>query len=116
MGFDGIFNLIDIIVLGYGFYAMYSAYVLRNEGKIIRTFLVFKETDVDDCRDLQGYATFMSPKLWVLGGAMVAYGAISMINTYLVEITGLFWVMFVGFLVVLIWYAMEVKKAMQRFF
>ena len=36
MNFDGIFNLIDIIVLGYGFYAMYSAYVLRNEGKIIR--------------------------------------------------------------------------------
>ena len=27
MGFDGIFNLLDWMVLGFGFYAMYSAWV-----------------------------------------------------------------------------------------
>ena len=46
MGFNGIFNLIDWLVLGFGFYAMYSAFVLNREGKIIRTFLVFKDTDL----------------------------------------------------------------------
>ena len=116
MGFDGIFNLIDIIVLGYGVYALYSAYVLKNEGKIIRTFLVFKETRVEDCKDLQGYANFMSPKLWTLGGCMVAYGVVSVLNTYVVDIESLFWLVFVGFLVVLVWYAVQVKKAMQIYF
>ena len=53
MNFDGIFNLIDIVILGFGFYALYSAYVLKKEGKIIETFLVFKDTDVRTCKDLQ---------------------------------------------------------------
>ena len=34
MNFDGIFNLIDIVILGFGFYALYSAYVLKKEGKM----------------------------------------------------------------------------------
>ncbi len=116
MGFDGIFNLIDIMILGFGFYALYSAYVLKTEGKIIATFLVFKDTDVGSCKDLQGYANFMSPKLGFLGGVMVAYGAVSLLNTYVVDIETLFWVMFIAFLVVLVWYSFAVKKAMKIYF
>lgn len=116
MGYDGLFNLIDLCVLGFGFYALYSAYVLQREGKIIRTFLVFKETDLDSCKDLQGYANFMAPKLWAFGIIMIVYSVISMINTYLVSIETLFWVMMAVFLLALIWYAMEVKKAMKKYF
>lgn len=116
MGYDGLFNLIDLCVLGFGIYALYSAYVLQREGKIIRTFLVFKETDLDSCKDLQGYANFMGPKLWALGGIMVMYGAVSLINTYLVSIQTLFGVMMAVFLLALIWYAMEAKKAMKKYF
>ena len=47
---------------------------------------------------------------------MVAYGAVSVLNTYVVPIETLFWVMFVGFLVVLIWYSFAVKKAMKIYF
>ena len=82
MGFDGIFNMLDILVLGFGLYAMYAAFVLKREGKIIRTFLVFKDTDLNSCRDLQGYANCMSPKLWTLGTVMVVYSGISLMNTY----------------------------------
>lgn len=67
MAFDGLFNLIDIMVLGFGFYAMYSAWVLQREGKILRTFLALKDTDLDSCKDLQGYANYIAPKLWALG-------------------------------------------------
>lgn len=116
MGFDGIFNLIDLLVLGFGFYAMYSAFVLRQEGKIIRTFLVFKDTDLTSCRDLQGYANCMSPKLWTLGIVMVVYSGISLVNTYVVKIETLFWVMMAVFLLVLFWYGLEVKKAMKKYF
>lgn len=116
MEFDRLFNLIDIIVFGFGFYALYSAYVLQREGKIIRTFLVFKDTDVDDCTDLQGYANFMAPKLWALGGIMLLYGAASMVNAYVVSIGTLFGVMMVVFLLSLIWYSIEVKKAMKKYF
>lgn len=116
MGYDGLFNLIDICVFGFGFYALYSAYVLQKEGKIIRTFLVFKETDLDSCKDLQGYVNCMAPKLRTFGLVMVIYGATSLINTYLVSIRTLFGVMMAAFFLVLIWYAMEVKKAMKKYF
>lgn len=116
MEYDGIFNLIDFMVLGFGFYALYAAYVLQREGKIIRTFLVFKETDLDSCKDLQSYANYMAPKLWVLGGVMIGYSAVSMINTYVVNIQSLFWLMMAVFLAVLIWYAMAAKKAMKKYF
>ncbi|MBS6396526.1 MAG: hypothetical protein KH452_05185 [Clostridiales bacterium] len=116
MAFDGIFNLIDLIVLGFGFYALYGAYVLQREGKIVRTFLVFKDTDIEQCRDLQGYANCMAPKLWALGGIMVVYGIISLLNTYVVEISSLFMAMMAVFLLALFWYGMEVRKAMKKYF
>ena len=93
---DTIWNITDLIVLGAGFYALYAAYVLRTQGKIVKTFLVFKDTDVSSCKDLQGYANLMSPKLMVLGGVMVAF--------------------IILFLAVLFWYGYEVSRAMKKYF
>lgn len=111
-----IMSFVDMLVLMCGIYAIYGAYVLRRDGRIIRTFLVFKETDLNSCKDLQGYANYMSPKLMTLGGVMAAYGAVSMVNTYVVQINTLFFVMMAAFLAVLVWYGMEVKKAMKKYF
>ncbi|MCI8533702.1 MAG: hypothetical protein K2P43_12010 [Lachnospiraceae bacterium] len=116
MAFDGLFNLIDIMVLGFGFYAMYSAWVLQREGKILRTFLALKDTDLDSCKDLQGYANYIAPKLWALGIVMVVYAGISLLNTYVVSINSLFWMMMAVFLITLFWYGMEVKKAVTKYF
>ena len=116
MGYNELFNLIDIFVLAFGIYALYSAYVLQREGRIIRTFLVFKETDVDACKDLQGYANFMSPRLRTLGGVMIVYGGVSILNTYVTDIHTLLWVMMGAFFLVRVWYAMEVKRAMKKYF
>lgn len=116
MDYNSMFSLIDLMVFGFGFYALYSAFVLHRDGKIIRTFLVFKDTNIDDCKDLQGYANFMAPKLYSLGAIMIAYGIISILNTYIVEIPTLFVIMMAAFLIVLIWYAIETKKALKKYF
>ena len=113
---DTIWNITDLIVLGAGFYALYAAYVLRTQGKIIKTFLVFKDTDVSSCKDLQGYANLMSPKLMVLGGVMVAYGAVSLFNTYVASIKELYVAFIILFLAVLFWYGYEVSRAMKKYF
>ena len=41
---DTIWNITDLIVLGAGFYALYAAYVLRTQGKIVKTFLAVSYT------------------------------------------------------------------------
>ena len=113
---NDVWNLMDLIVLGAGIYALYGAYVLKTEGKIVKTFLVFKDTDVSRCKDLQGYANLMSPKLMALGGVMVAYAAVSLFNSYIANIMGLYVVFMIIFIVVLIWYGFAVSKAMKKYF
>lgn len=89
-------SIMDIVILVCGVYALYAAYVLKTKGKIIKTFLVFKETDVNTCKDLGAYAASMAPKLSTLAGVMILYGVVSLINTYVVSIMSLYWVMMVG--------------------
>ena len=52
----------------------------------------------------------------VLGGVMVAYGAVSLFNTYVASITGLYIAFIILFLAVLFWYGYEVSRAMKKYF
>lgn len=110
----GVWDLMDLLILGCGFYALYSAYVLKTQGKIIKTFLVFKDTDVNSCKNLQEYVNLMAPKLYALGGIMVAYGVVSLINSYLVNINGLYMTFIVIFTLALIWYGIAVSKSIKK--
>ena len=47
---------------------------------------------------------------------MVVYSGISLLNTYVVEVRNLFWLMMAVFFLVLFWYGLEVKKAMKKYF
>ena len=109
-------SFMDIFILGVGIYALYAAWVLKKKGTIVKTFLVFKETDVSACKDLQGYASLMSPKLGTLAGAIIAYGVLALINTYVVDIHQLCSVAMIAAAAVLVWYGIEVKKAMKKYF
>ncbi|MCC8139156.1 MAG: hypothetical protein LIO67_02465 [Lachnospiraceae bacterium] len=113
---DSMWSFMDILILACGVYALYSAYVLKAQGKIVQTFLLSKDTKPEACRDLPAYAGEMSPKLSVMGGVMVAYGVISLINTYLVEVNSLYWVFMIGMIVCLVWYAIMAKRASQKYF
>lgn len=112
----GLYSLIDLFVLGSGFYALYCAFVLKKDGKVIRTFLLPRDVEPSACRDLPGYAGFMAPRLQALGAAMIAYALVSLLNTYVVPVWNLFWVMMAVFLLVLVWYGMALRKANRIYF
>lgn len=109
-------NLLDFFVLGCGLYALYAAFVLGRDGTIVKIFLLTKDVDPASCKDLPGFAGCMSPKLRTLGISMLAYSLVALMNTYVVRIGTLFWIMMGVFLVVLFWYGMELKKAVNRYF
>lgn len=113
---NDIWNFMDIIILGLGVYGLYSAYMLQNKGEIIKLFLVFKDTDVRACKDLPGYAALMAPKLYTLSTIMVVYGIISLINTYLVNVAGLYTLFVILFIGSLLWYGMAVSRALKIYF
>lgn len=113
---NDIWNFMDIFILGVGVYALYAAWILKREGKIVRTFLVFKETDISACKDLQAYANLMSPRLGALTGVMIIYSILALVNSYVMDIRQLCLAAVGALILVLIWYGMEVKKAMKKYF
>lgn len=115
MDYNSFFSFVDIIVFGGGFYALYAAWMLKREGKINQTLMLFKDTDINACKDLQGFANYMAPKLSALGAAMIVYGGISMLDTYVLDIDTLFFVVLGIFFLVLIWYAFACRRALSRY-
>ena len=47
---------------------------------------------------------------------MVAYGVVPLINSYLVNINGLYMTFIVIFTLALIWYGIAVSKALKKYF
>ncbi|MCD8248902.1 MAG: hypothetical protein LUC60_03465 [Lachnospiraceae bacterium] len=113
---DTMWSFMDILILACGVYALYSAYVLKAQGKIVQTFLLAKDTKPESCKDLPAYASEMSPRLSAMGGVMVAYGVVSLINTYLVEVNSLYWVLMIVMFGCLVWYAIMAKRASAKYF
>lgn len=116
MSSNGFWQAVDLMILLVGVYGLYAAWVLKNKGKIIKLFLTFKDTDVNTCKDLQGFANEMSPKLGTFSGTLLAYGMVSVLNYYVIDIHTLYWMMMVVFLIVLFWYGMAIKKALNQYF
>lgn len=113
---NGFWQIMDLMILVAGFYGLYAAWALRYQGKITKLFLTMNDTDISTCKDLSGFSNMMSPKLGTLSMVMLAYGAVAMLNFYVIDIHTLYWVMLFAFLGVLIWYAMQVKKALNQYF
>ncbi len=116
MDYQGINSLFDFLLLGMGFYALYASVILKKDGKIIRMFLTMRETNLEACKDLPGFSSYMAPKLSLLAGTMIACSLLSLANAYLVDIHTLSAVLMFLLFALLVWYALALKKAMRKYF
>ena len=71
---------------------------------------------MNTCKDLGAYAASMAPKLSTLAGVMILYGVVSLINTYVVSIMSLYWVMMVALIGTLTWYGIQTRNATKKYF
>ncbi len=110
------FGLIDIIVMCVGVYGFYSWHMLVNKHEIKKTLLVGGNTTPEQCNDIEGFASFMGPKLLILSATMLIYGAISAYNSYLGDVGMLLWIGMAVFLAVIIWYCVKLRKADGLYF
>ena len=51
MSTSGFWQFMDLAILAVGVYGLYAAWVLKNQGKIVKLFLT--SAPVKTCRDLQ---------------------------------------------------------------
>lgn len=113
---NSFYSVIDIIVLGCGLYCLYSAYKMKTKGDISSTILFSNTADAVKCKDKAGYIAYIFPKMALFGAVTTIYGITGLVNSYVMNLgLGQLIVMAV-FFVVLIWFAVETKRAYRKFF
>ena len=110
------FGFMDIIVMVCGVYAIYSWYMLVYKHEIKKTFLIGGDTQPEQCKDVEGFAAYMGTKLLVLAAGMLIFGGLSAYNSYVGDVGFIIWIGLVGFLAIIVWYCVYLKKADAKFF
>lgn len=110
------FGIIDLVVIGAGFYGFYSCYLLVKKQEIKKTFLIGGTLTPEQCTDVEGFAGFMGTKLIVLSIAMLLFGSLSAYNSYIGEVGMILWIGMALFLAVIVWYCVQLRKAEKLYF
>lgn len=110
------FGFMDIIVMACGVYGVYSWYMLVYKHEIKKTFLIGGDTTPEQCKDVEGFASYMGTKLLILSIAMLAFGGLSAYNSYIGDVGPVIWVGLIGFLAIIVWYCVFLRKADGMFF
>ena len=104
------FGFMDIIVMACGVYGLYSWYMLVYKHEIKKTFLIGGDTTPEQCNDIEGFASYMGTKLLVLDIAMLVFGGLSAYNSYIGDVGPVIWVGLIGFLAIIVWYCVFLRK------
>ena len=116
MDTNSIFGIMDFLILGAGCYILYAWYLLKFKG-VIKEGVLVAQGWASRCKDLDGYRSFIGPKLLALvvvcflsGGLCLYSDYVRTVNTYLyLGVTAVFFI-------VLIWFITQTKKAQKLYF
>ena len=113
---DGMFFLLDVIIVCYGVYAVYGALNIRKGGTI-PSALWSKEYPMTRCKDKEGFITFMYPRLVAFGVLVTICGIVSVINDRVKTLSALVTmvptIIIIPLLIVLIRWSRKKKRANQ---
>ena len=108
---DTYFKLFDFLILLYGAYFFYAVISVKWMGRPL-TIKYFMPTDLtmENCRDPQGFTSFILPRMVVFGLLLIVYAA-----TSLAGLLTHFVVYFIFFVVVIGLYSLTTRQARARF-
>ncbi len=113
---NSIWSLMDIIFVGAGAYMLYAWILMKKTGEIKTSMLLSKEIDIRKCKDLEGYKSFIAPKMLVFGFTSLVYGGYGLVNSYVFPMPmQVYWIVMALFFAVLIWFAVQSRKGVEMF-
>ena len=117
MNTNSLMSVMDVIVLGAGVYVLYGWFMLMFRGEIRQGLMIPKDVRPKDCKDFEGFKSYMGIRSLILGILAVANGAMGLYQDYVQPVPPtIYWIMFGAFLIFLIWYAYCSKQALKLFF
>ncbi len=108
-------SLMDIIIVVGGAYIAYAAILLKLTGEIKESVLLGKTMNIKKCKDLEGFKNFLFPRALAMGIFTVFFGVAGIVNTKVVALGNLYFGLLGVLLVILIWYFVEYRKGIKRF-
>lgn len=112
-GLDGIFGIFGV---GCGIYCLYGYYMLKFKGEIMQSLFLPKDTNMNKCKDLQGYCKEAQIPALVLGIVVLIYGAVDLYNTYVHGVSGVLAVTIVFVFAALVFFCLRIKKINKKYF
>ncbi len=105
--------IFDIVILAYGVYTIYSAINMKRTQQLNK-FFTGGNTMVP-IRDVRGYIDAIYHKSLVLGAMAILFGAVAMINDFVIPIPVVMKALVLLFLTVLVWFTVMVSRAKREF-
>ena len=116
MNTNSIFGIMDFLILGAGLYIFYSWYLLQYKGEIKEGVLV-PQGYAKRCKDLDGFRSFIGPKVLALGIVSLLSGGICLYSDYVKSVSSYIYLGVTAlFFIVLIWFITQTKKAQKLYF
>lgn len=114
LGSSEVMSVFDVILIAYGVYTIYSAFIMKKTG--VPGKWLMGEQDTGKCRDLKGFVDDMTVKTILFGAAAVLYGVLSTVNRMKLGLSALNTVCIIVFLAVCAFYVVELNRAKKKFF
>lgn len=112
---DSMFLLIDVLISGYGIYALYAWFLMVKKGEVKENILFSKTVSFTRCKDKEGYKKFIAPKVLVFGIGTLICGLLGFVSDYTGLLGSLYLIVTVLFLILLAWFTAMTKKAVKIF-
>jgi len=103
-----IMSMFDIILIAYGIYTMYSAFMMKKTG--VPGKWLIPEEEAMKCKDLKGFVDAMYVKTILFGASALLYGGISTLNRMKLGIKIMDTILIIVFLVVCVIYIMYLNR------
>lgn len=112
---NSMFVLMDVLVAGCGIYILYAYILLTKKGEVKETLLLPADIKMSQCKDKEGYMAYIAPRLLAFGICALLCGGIGVVNDYTKFIGRAYIAITAVFLVLLIWFALSLKKSITMF-
>ena len=110
--------LMLVMLLGFGVYALYTAFRLNKEQMLMPNRVLYPgDCKPEDCVEVGEFIDFILPRVIILGAALLVMGIALGLNMFLFKIDSL-WIdisMMVLPLGVFVWYIISQRKAAKLF-
>lgn len=109
------FSMMDIIIAACGVYVLYVWYLLKFKGEIKESILLPKGLNVKKCKDKAAYIAEMAPKVLIYGIQVVLCGILGIMEDSYHLLGNWYFLVIAVFVAVTVWFCMQTKKAVKKY-